>query len=70
MAAVERRKSQTKIIESTKRRSNEIYVRWKEMRRQLDKVAEEASKEVDKNWREQGIVDCDIKCGKTILSIC
>ncbi|WAQ97165.1 SH24B-like protein [Mya arenaria] len=52
-AAVERRRSLTKIEDKEKRRSNEIYIRWKEMRRQLDMVAEEASKEVDKNWREQ-----------------
>jgi hypothetical protein len=53
-AAVERRRSYTKINEKQKRRSNEIYIKWKEMRRQLDRVAEEASQEVDKNWREQG----------------
>ncbi|XP_060605822.1 SH2 domain-containing protein 4B-like [Ruditapes philippinarum] len=52
-AAVERRRSYTKINEKQKRRSNEIYIKWKEMRRQLDRVAEEASQEVDKNWREQ-----------------
>ncbi|KAL4239942.1 negative regulation of phosphatase [Mactra antiquata] len=51
--AVQRRLSITKINNAQKRRSNEIYIRWKEMRRQLDQVAEEASKEVEKNWIEQ-----------------
>ncbi|XP_052235477.1 SH2 domain-containing protein 4A-like [Dreissena polymorpha] len=51
-AAVERRMSLSKIQDAEKRRSNEIYIRWKEMRRQLDQVAEETSHEVDKNWRE------------------
>ena len=37
-----------------KRRSDELYTRWKEMRRTLDKVAEESNKELEKNWREQG----------------
>ena len=54
MVEVERRKSRVKIEDNQKRRSNEIYIRWKEMRRQLDKVAEEASQEVEKNWIEQG----------------
>lgn len=53
VAAVERRRSYSKINEKQKRRSNEIYIKWKEMRRQLDRVAEEASKEVEKNWLEQ-----------------
>jgi len=52
--AVEKRKSLIKIQDVKNRRSNEIYIRWKEMRRELDKVAEEASREVDKNWKEQG----------------
>lgn len=51
---MERRKSWLKIQDEQRRRSNEIYIRWKEMRRELDKVAEEASREVEKNWKEQG----------------
>ena len=51
---MERRKSAVLLDNVKKRRSDELYIRWKEMRRNLDKVAEESSKELEKNWREQG----------------
>ncbi|XP_069123170.1 SH2 domain-containing protein 4B-like isoform X2 [Argopecten irradians] len=48
--AQERRVSMEKVEKAKRRRSNELYVRWKEMRRQIEKSAEEESKEVEDNW--------------------
>ncbi|XP_060071775.1 SH2 domain-containing protein 4B-like isoform X2 [Ylistrum balloti] len=48
--AQERRVSMEKVEKAKRRRSNELYVRWKEMRRQIEKTAEEESKEVEDNW--------------------
>ena len=54
IANVERRKTLQHMDNVKKRRSDELYIKWKEMRRNLDKVAEESSKELEKNFREQG----------------
>ncbi|XP_033754075.1 SH2 domain-containing protein 4B-like isoform X2 [Pecten maximus] len=48
--AQERRVSMEKVEKAKRRRSNELYVRWKEMRRQIEKTAEEESQEVEDNW--------------------
>lgn len=53
IATVERRKTLQHVDNMKKRRSDELYIKWKEMKRNLDKVAEESSKELEKNFREQ-----------------
>lgn len=53
IANVERRKTLQHMDNVKKRRSDELYIKWKEMRKNLDKVAEESSKELEKNFREQ-----------------
>lgn len=53
IANVERRKTLQHVDNVKKRRSDELYTKWKEMRRNLDRVAEETSLELEKNWREQ-----------------
>jgi len=51
-----------KVENATRRRSNELYTLWKEMRKQIEKSAEEGIKEVDKNWQEQG--ETEVHAGK------
>ncbi|KAL5018238.1 hypothetical protein ScPMuIL_003960 [Solemya velum] len=47
--AVDKRRS----FEIIDRRSGEIYIQWKKMRLQMEKMAEEGSKEVEDNWKKQ-----------------
>lgn len=49
----EKRKSFEKVEENVHRRSSELYIRWKEMRQMMEKQAEESSKEVEENWKQQ-----------------
>ncbi|XP_021358816.1 SH2 domain-containing protein 4B-like isoform X1 [Mizuhopecten yessoensis] len=51
--AQERRVSMEKVEKAKRRRSNELYVRWKEMRRQIEQTAEEESQEVEDNWHHR-----------------
>ena len=37
-----------------KRRSSEIYVKWKVQRQELEKQVEKGSKEVEESWKVQG----------------
>ncbi|KAK7112647.1 hypothetical protein V1264_012072 [Littorina saxatilis] len=48
-----RRKSLENMETVKKRRSTEIYDRWREQRQQIDKQAEEASKVVEASFKEQ-----------------
>ena len=56
IANVERRKTSQKVDNVKKRRSDELYMKWKQMKKIREKVAEESSKEMEKNWREQGVL--------------
>ncbi|XP_071130132.1 SH2 domain-containing protein 4B-like isoform X1 [Mytilus edulis] len=51
--AVERRKSMERVETNKKRRSSELYMKWKHMRDSIDKQALETSKEVEPIWKEQ-----------------
>ncbi|XP_052068909.1 SH2 domain-containing protein 4B-like isoform X3 [Mytilus californianus] len=51
--ALERRKSMERVETNKKRRSSELYMKWKHMRDSIDKQALETSKEVEPIWKEQ-----------------
>ncbi|CAC5385314.1 SH2D4A [Mytilus coruscus] len=51
--ALERRKSMERVETNKKRRSSELYMKWKNMRDSIDKQALETSKEVEPIWKEQ-----------------